>query len=407
MDIRPILITLLRHKTASLLIVLEIALSCAIICNAVFIISNRIAELQIDSGVADDELVYLATSSLLPDVNMDALRKQDVQALSSIPGVKAASSVNQIPFGDNVWGSDVRLDANQIRPTTHASLYMDDGQLLQTYGLQVTEGRAFNADEYLDNSAFNPNRIGPSVPAIMLGRSLAQSLFPGQSAIGKLVYVWGENQPPSPVVGVVGDVMTPGTPGSFGDRYHTMIFPIRVSNGAYALRTTPDQRDAVLAAAVAALHATDPNRIIEQKDTLSQMRANFHRRDRAVIWLLLAVCIALLAVTAFGIIGLASFWVQQRTKQIGIRRALGATQRHILRYFQVENFILSSAGIVLGLLLAYSLNMLLMSRYELPRLPLAYLPAAAVLLWILGQIAVFGPARRAAAIPPAVATRSA
>ena len=386
---------------------LEIALSCAIICNAVFIISNRIAELQIDSGVADDELVYLATSSLLPDVNMDALRKQDIQALSSIPGVKAASSVNQIPFGDNVWGSDVRLDANQIRPTTHASLYMDDGQLLQTYGLQVTEGRAFNADEYLDNSAFDPNRIGPSVPAIMLSRSLAQSLFPGQSAIGKLVYVWGEKQPPSPVVGVVSDVMTPGTPGAFGDRYHTMIFPIRVSNGAYALRTTPDQRDAVLAAAVAALHATDPNRIIEQKDTLSQMRADFHRRDRAVIWLLLAVCIALLAVTAFGIIGLASFWVQQRTKQIGIRRALGATQRHILRYFQVENFILSSAGIVLGLLLAYSLNMLLMSRYELPRLPLAYLPAAAVLLWILGQIAVFGPARRAAAIPPAVATRSA
>ena len=382
-------------------------MSCAIICNAVFIISNRIAELQIDSGVADDELVYLATSSLLPDVNMDALRKQDIQALSSIPGVKAASSVNQIPFGGNVWGSDVRLDANQIRPTTHASLYMDDGQLLQTYGMQVTEGRAFNADEYLDNSAFDPNKIGPSVPAIMLGRSLAQSLFPGQSAIGKLVYVWGENQPPSPVVGIVSDVMTPGSPGSFGDRYHTMIFPIRVSNGAYALRTTPDQRDAVLAAAVAALHATDPNRIIEQKDTLSQMRADFHRRDRAVIWLLLAVCIALLAVTAFGIIGLASFWVQQRTKQIGIRRALGATQRHILRYFQVENFILSSAGIVLGLLLAYSLNMLLMSRYELPRLPLAYLPAAAVLLWILGQIAVFGPARRAAAIPPAVATRSA
>ncbi|MNV18279.1 Macrolide export ATP-binding/permease protein MacB [compost metagenome] len=382
-------------------------MSCAIICNAVFIISNRIAELQIDSGVADDELVYLATSSLLPDVNMDALRKQDIQALSSIPGVKAASSVNQIPFGGNVWGSDVRLDANQIRPTTHASLYMDDGQLLQTYGMQVTEGRAFNADEYLDNSAFDPNKIGPSVPAIMLGRSLAQSLFPGQSAIGKLVYVWGENQPPSPVVGIVSDVMTPGSPGSFGDRYHTMIFPIRVSNGAYALRTTPDQRDAVLTAAVAALHATDPNRIIEQKDTLSQMRADFHRRDRAVIWLLLAVCIALLAVTAFGIIGLASFWVQQRTKQIGIRRALGATQRHILRYFQVENFILSSAGIVLGLLLAYSLNMLLMSRYELPRLPLVYLPAAAVLLWILGQIAVFGPARRAAAIPPAVATRSA
>ncbi len=386
---------------------LEIALSCAIICNAVFIISNRIGELQINSGVADNELLYLATSSLLPDVNQDALRKQDIQLLASLPGVKAASSVNQVPYGGNIWGSDIRLDAAQNRPSIHATLYMDDGQLMQSFGLQVIEGRAFNADEYLENSAFDPNKIGPGVPAVILSRSLARSLFPDESAVGKTVYVWGEDQPPSPVVGVMNDLMAPGTAGTFANRYYSMMFPIRVSNGAYVIRTSPEQRESVLKAAVAALNRADPNRIIEQQSTLQQMRADFHQRDRAVIWLLLSVCIALLAVTAFGIIGLSSFWVQQRTKQIGIRRALGATQRHILRYFQVENFILTSSGIVLGLLLAYSLNMLLMSRYELPRLPLLYLPASALLLWILGQIAVFGPARRAAVIPPAVATRSA
>lgn len=406
MDIRPILATLLRHKTAALLIVLEIALSCAIIGNAVFIISTRIAELQVGSGAADSELVYIATSSLLPDVNLDAQRKQDIRLLAAVPGVKAVSSVNQVPWGDNVWGSDVRLDAQQNRPSVHASLYMDDGQLLQTLGLQVSEGRAFNPDEYLENSAFDPNRIGPGVPAIILSRSLAQSLFPGESALGKAVYVWGENQPPSPVVGVVNDVMAPGATGTFGNRYHTMLFPIRVSNGAYVVRTSPEQRESVLKAAVAALNRADPHRIIERQSTLEQMRADFHRRDRAVIWLLLSVCIALLAVTAFGIVGLSSFWVQQRTRQIGIRRALGASRRHILRYFQLENFILTSAGITLGLLLAYGLNLMLMSRYELPRLPLLYLPASAALLWLLGQLAVLGPARRAAAVPPAVATRS-
>src|SRR5690606_11938432 len=125
-----------------------------------------------------------------------------------------------------------------------------------------------------------------------------------------------------------------------------------VSNGNYAIRTAPDQRAAVLTAAAKALHRTDPNRIIEQQDTVEQMRKDFHRRDRSVIWMLASVCIALLAVTAFGIVGLASFWVQQRTKQIGIRRALGATRMHILRYFQLENFLLSSSGIALGLLLA-------------------------------------------------------
>jgi putative ABC transport system permease protein len=125
-----------------------------------------------------------------------------------------------------------------------------------------------------------------------------------------------------------------------------------------------------------------------------------------MIGLLLIVSALLLLVTALGIVGLASFWVQQRTKQIGIRRALGATKGQILRYFQTENFLLATIGIIVGMLLAYLLNQWLMGRYELPRLPLLYLPVGAAALWLLGQLAVFGPARRAAAIPPAVATRS-
>jgi putative ABC transport system permease protein len=99
--------------------------------------------------------------------------------------------------------------------------------------------------------------------------------------------------------------------------------------------------------------------------------------------------------------------VQQRSKQIGIRRALGATRGQILRYFQTENFLLATLGIVLGMLAAYAINLALMNLYELPRMPLLYLPLGALLLWVLGQIAVFGPARRAAAVPPAVATRGA
>jgi len=113
----------------------------------------------------------------------------------------------------------------------------------------------------------------------------------------------------------------------------------------------------------------------------------------------------LLVVTAFGIVGLASFWVQQRTKMIGTRRALGATRGQILRYFQAENLLLTSAGIVLGMLGAFGINQWLMTQYELPRLPLAYLPLGAAALWALGQLAVLAPARRAAGVSPALAMR--
>ena len=125
-----------------------------------------------------------------------------------------------------------------------------------------------------------------------------------------------------------------------------------------------------------------------------------------MVWLLGGVCFGLLVVTAFGIVGLASFWVQQRTRMIGTRRALGATRGQILRYFQTENFMLSTAGIVIGMAAAYGISVLLMKSYELPRLPLYYLPVGAVILWLLGQIAVWAPARRAALLPPVAALRS-
>ena len=123
-------------------------------------------------------------------------------------------------------------------------------------------------------------------------------------------------------------------------------------------------------------------------------------------YLLAGVSFALLIITALGVIGLASFWVQQRTRQIGVRRALGATRGDIVRYFQVENFILATIGIVLGMALAYAINLWLMQKYQVARLPGEFLPIGAVLLWLLGQIAVLGPAMRAAMIPPAIATRS-
>ena len=155
-----------------------------------------------------------------------------------------------------------------------------------------------------------------------------------------------------------------------------------------------------------ALEKNGPNRIILEQQTLEEMRSDFYRQDRAMSWMLVIVSVLLLVVTALGIVGLASFWVQQRTKQIGVRRALGATRAQILRYFQTENFVLATLGIIIGMLLAFGLNQLMMSKAELPRLPAIYLPVGALVLWLLGQVSVLGPARRAAAVPPAVATRS-
>ena len=162
----------------------------------------------------------------------------------------------------------------------------------------------------------------------------------------------------------------------------------------------------MLKAAVAALKKADPRRVVTEQRTYDEVRHKFFENDRSMAGILVGAIAALLIVTALGIVGLASFWVAQRRRTIGVRRALGATRRNILNYFQTENLLLATIGIVLGMVLAYAINLFLMLHYELPRLPWIYFPTGAIALWLIGQLAVLGPALRAAAVPPVVATRS-
>ncbi len=404
MDIRPIFSTLRRHKTAAALIVLEIALSCAIICNAFFLIASRLDRMQRDTGLVDDEIVRINVAGIGQNANPGAQAKVDAEALRAIPGVKAATSINHVPFDYSSWNSSINLKPDQERPTANTAVYLGDEQLLETLGVKIVEGRDFNADEYVDWAQLEQFNSTP-VPSAILTRKLAERLFPGESAIGKQLHdFWGPN--PIRVVGVVDSLIRPNDNGGPAEAQFSAILPVRPTFGRFAIRTSPERREEVLKAAVKALEKTSNSRIILDQAPFTDLIDRWYRQDKAMTWLLGSVCVALLVVTALGIIGLASFWVQQRTKQIGVRRALGATRRQILQYFQTENFLLATLGIVLGMLGAFGLNQLMMRLYELERLPAWYLPVGAVVLWLLGQIAVYGPARRAAAVPPAVATRS-
>jgi putative ABC transport system permease protein len=303
----------------------------------------------------------------------------------------------------------VNLSPDQTHQTLSSTVYLGDEKLPETMGLKLVKGRYFNADELLDWDTVNKPGVNVAVPTAIITSDMAEKLWPGQDPLGKTLYSWGDDSG-SRVVGVVDRLARPNNQGGPEAYYYSMILPIWTPytlGGNYLVRVAdPARRAEVLKAAVEALQKNGPRRIVLDQKTMEDMRGEFYRQDRAMAWMLVIVCVALLVVTALGIVGLASFWVQQRTKQIGVRRALGATRAQILRYFQAENFILATAGIVIGMLLAFGLNQLMMSKAELPRLPALYLPVGALVLWVLGQLSVLGPARRAAAVPPAVATRS-
>ena len=119
-----------------------------------------------------------------------------------------------------------------------------------------------------------------------------------------------------------------------------------------------------------------------------------------------AIIVLLVFVTGLGIVGVTSLSVTERTQQIGTRRALGATRRDILAHFLLENWMVTTAGLGLGIILAYGLNFLLVSRVSDVKMDPRLVLIGVVLLWINGIVATIFPAMRASGVSPAIATRS-
>ena len=398
MPIRPILASLRHHKLAAGLVILEIAVACAILCNAVFLIRDRLARMHTITGIAESELVWVKTDGVGGD-GAASLVERNLAALRGLAGVKSAVVMFPLPLSNSSMNFNPTLDADGTKEGPNVVMYIGTPGYVDTLGLHLQEGRDFNDADFGSMASWMPRS-----PAIIVTRTLAERLWPGQKALGQAFWI---DKSRYSVIGVV-DHLVRGEMRGESTEYAAMFAaqPNEMLSSLYVLRVAPQARDRVVRDAVDTLVRLNPQMLIRDKGTYAEMRADYFKQDAAMAWLLVTVCVALLVITALGIVGLASFWVAQRRRQIGIRRAIGATRSDILHYFQAENFLIVTAGIVLGMVLAYAINLLLMQHYELPRLPWPYLPLGALVLWLLGQLAVLGPALRAAAVPPVVATRS-
>lgn len=403
MQVRPILSALRKHRLATLLIALEIALACAVLCNACFMIATRIAAMHVDSGVDEASLGTIQLNGYAPDQAAD-LNARVVAGLRGIAGVQSVSLLNSIPFGMRRGTAGFSRDAAGKESGGVVEFYVGGPGSFKALGLKLMRGRAPVADDFQPFTG-----LVPDTASVQVTRALAEHVWPGENPIGKRIWLV---KSPYTVVGVIDHLVRPDPAGWPAGQRDWSIFvpgaPGRILAGSYLIRARPADLERVMTEARAAIAKIAPDVVLDrdQSHTLGYLRNRTFKTDRAMAGLLVGVIVALLGVTALGIVGLASFWVAQRRKQIGVRRALGATRGDILRYFQTENFLIVGFGIVLGILLAIGINLALMKFFEVSRLPLWYLPIGALVLWVLGQLAVLAPALRAAAVPPVVATRS-
>lgn len=408
---RHIVKPLLRQYLMPLLVILQVALACAIACNAFFLLQQRLVPLLTPDGVGEPDKLIVASDIASRGQPWPPSRLREVElALRALPGVQTVSVAGSIPMETNAqMNGNVLADGTRVHGDS--AVYIGDN-LVDTLALKLVAGRDFSVSEkatHYKDIGINAN--GPTI----ITQALARHLFPDGNALGKVIRIGDDaDAGRRTVVGVVEHLMRNKLGQDNRDNIdYSMLFPGMPGMWpmpVFGVRTHTPDVDSVRKAIKATIEHQLGNELVQgfepQYEMYASLRDRMLARSKAAVWLLAGVSVVVLIVTLAGIMGLTSYWVQQRSQQIGVRRALGARRSHILRAVQIENLLVVGMGVLLGLFSAYAINLWLMRHYELSRLPWIYLPIGVVVMLLLGQLAVLAPALRAAAVPPAVATRS-
>ena len=405
MDIGPIWRAMLRNKAGFVLIAMQVAVTLTIMVNAFGIIQERSGRIARPSGL-DEENTFALVSVLFTDYEREqrkVLIDEDLDLIRNTPGVVNAIASNSFPLRQGGWSMLLALEpGNQTPNSVSSAIYFVDEHGVETFDLEVIDGKNF-APEQISWSAEDDN----SWPAYgIITEALGKEIWPDEagSYVGKTIYI-NDNDPVN-VIGVVDALQAPWPSWTGIER--SMLVPQRRPSEfvRYIVRAEPGMRDKLMADIEAVLVASNKDRIIRDVTTMEGTRKLAYVGDSALIKIMSFIVLLLTVITALGIVGLASFNVSRRSRQIGIRRALGASKPVIVRYFMIENSIVSAIGLAVGSALAIGLNIVMVEAFALEPLAWYVIPAGALALWAVGQLAVAGPAPRASNIPPAIATRS-
>ncbi|WP_415775220.1 FtsX-like permease family protein [Shewanella oncorhynchi] len=397
LHIKPILSSLFRSKSGPILLLIQIILSVAIVANASFIIQERLVLMQRDSGIKESEVLTFSLFNFDPLIDKTAQNKIDQQILRGLANVIDATSTNMLPLSGGGWSSTLNLgpDPDSAKSTPQFAMYLGTDHTIETLGIKLIEGRNFYPHELKDNLD-SPSRLA------IISSVLAKAIWPDESALGKVLYEGKDTQ--ITVIGVVEKLQGAWIDSSSLE--NSVIQNVDYGSSSYMVRAKPEFHAELKDTIKKALLAENPNRVLDGFKSIEALKDSSYRDHKLMITVLTMMVVLLLLITSLGLTGMVMFNIQRRTKQIGTRRALGAKKRDIISYFLVENYLICLAGGVLGGLLAIQLGQQLMKIYSLPMLDLSYPLITVAGLFIVTTLAVYLPARKAANISPATATRS-
>ena len=406
MEIGPIFRAITRNTARFLLTVGMTALTLAIIVNCIQMIVVERAKLAQPSGFVDEELLYVNFDLLGEQYGDETVvaeqRREDLRFFRSHPGVVSATNTYMKPWrgggSSSEWApAGVEDDGAFVR----AQMYPAGPHLASTLGSEFI-------GEPIDEAMMEVNFMDPSASepfGVVISRKLADLLFPGEDPRGKMIRSKFAPHLKPVVAGVLEEFYQPY---AWEIHEYVVFYPGYVGNEfwgqPYLVRVKPELLDDI-AGFEAELLALAPGRNVSI-EKIPEVRKEFHATSFALVRLLGLVIILMVTVTGLGIVGMTSFSITQRKRQIGTRRALGATQGAILRYFLTENGIVTALGVGLGLIGAGGLNMALVLGFDAQRLEAPFVIAGVLVVVVGNQLAALVPAIRGSRVAPAMATRA-
>jgi putative ABC transport system permease protein len=407
MEILPILSSFRRHKGAVVMIGAQIALTLAIVANFMSIVQQRAADLTRPTGIDEANIFTVLNESLGKSADLKSRIETDLATIRAVPGVVDTYVTNSVPLMGQGRSGPIYIAPDKKEQSGSADEYYSDQHGLNTLNIRLIRGRWLAAEDVQDF-----DNIDAAIPAnVVVTQHLANALFRGSDALRRLIYHAGRFNPPNRVVGVVERMQTNwafnSTPLADSLADDSIFMPYRLirKEVVYVVRARPGSLLTAMRMAQKQLYSVSKDRLIENVSTFSQIRANAYRSLRWSIIPLTVICVLLLIVTAGGIVGLNTYWVSQRRRHIGMRRALGARRIDILRYVHVENLLIAGGACIAGILLGLAMNIWIAATAEVTRMSLTYICLVAVVVVALCQASVFWPAFRASCIPPATASR--
>ncbi|MGC2636386.1 MAG: ABC transporter permease, partial [Acidobacteriaceae bacterium] len=387
------------RRFGSNLVIAELAMAMILLVGAGLLGKSFYRLLHVDTGLTVDHLATLQVSSAIQGpggeqtwVNFERRLHGD---LSTLPGVRSVAIASEAPLGDGDGSSNFRIVGRPLTTDKNEVIVRDiSAGYFSTIQARLLRGRYFADDEDASRQR-----------VVVINQQLAQTYFPGENPIGRQIFMEGDPKTTMLVIGIVANIQE-GQPDAapqaamYRPRNQNPDSP---DDGYTVLLRTGQSEDSVLSAAAATIHAADPTLAVSSPGTMIERlydspSASMHRVSA---WLVGSFAAVALLLSVVGLYGVIAYSVSQRTREIGVRMALGAERSNVCRMILREAGGLAVAGIILGILGSLAATTLLGKLlFQVHAWDATTLAAVSVMLSAAALVASFLPARRAASVNP-------